>query len=94
MADVAADVDAEVSADGAGEGVSWVGGTEHDTAGLDGILAFPHLKRRKSFRELQSFIHTRQGNIRLIQQRTIEQTGPMLMYSMRDGKNFLPARSL
>ena len=41
VADVAADVDAEVTTDGARGGVSGVGGTEHDAASLDGVEAFP-----------------------------------------------------
>lgn len=39
--DVAADLDAEVTTDGAGQGVGGVGGTEHLTAGLDHIEALP-----------------------------------------------------
>ena len=41
VADVAADVDAEVTTDGAGGGVSGVGGAQHDAAGLDGVVALP-----------------------------------------------------
>lgn len=39
--DVAADLDAEISADGSWERVSWVGGTEHLAAGLDGVQTLP-----------------------------------------------------
>lgn len=41
MADVAAGGDGEVAADGAGLRVQGVGGTQQDTAGLDGINALP-----------------------------------------------------
>lgn len=41
MAHVAADVDGEVAADGARGGGKGVGGTEQDTAGLDGVTALP-----------------------------------------------------
>lgn len=41
MDDVAADLDAEISADGSWERVSWVGGTEHLAAGLDGVQTLP-----------------------------------------------------
>lgn len=41
MADVAADVDGVVTTDGAGGRGGGVGGTEKDTAGLDGVTALP-----------------------------------------------------
>jgi hypothetical protein len=41
VADVAADINGEVTTDGAWSGGSWVGGTEEDTASLDGVTAFP-----------------------------------------------------
>eukprot|EP00341_Mesodinium_pulex_P001056 CAMPEP_0116918192 /NCGR_PEP_ID=MMETSP0467-20121206/19620_1 /TAXON_ID=283647 /ORGANISM="Mesodinium pulex, Strain SPMC105" /LENGTH=114 /DNA_ID=CAMNT_0004595485 /DNA_START=207 /DNA_END=551 /DNA_ORIENTATION=- len=41
MADVAADVNGEISADGAGGGIRGLGGAEHHAAGLDGSLALP-----------------------------------------------------
>lgn len=41
VADVAADVDSEVTTDGAGSGGKRVGGTEDGTAGLDDITALP-----------------------------------------------------
>ena len=41
VADVSADINAEVAADGAGLGVEGLGGTEHLSAGLDGVVAFP-----------------------------------------------------
>merc|ERR1712076_6804 len=41
VADVSADVDAEVAADRARGGSQRVGGTEHGTALLDGVLALP-----------------------------------------------------
>jgi len=40
--DVTSGVDAEVSPDGAGGGVTGVGGSHHGTALLDGVLALPH----------------------------------------------------
>jgi len=40
--DVAANLDAEITTDGAGQGVSWVGSTQHLTAGLDHIKTLPH----------------------------------------------------
>lgn len=39
VADVASDVDGEITADGTGGGVEGVGGAKEDTAGLDGVLA-------------------------------------------------------
>ena len=39
--DVSADIDAEVTADGAGGGVEGLGGTEHLAAGDDGVVALP-----------------------------------------------------
>ena len=39
--DVATDVDAEVTADGAGLGVHGLGGTKHLAAGEDSVVAFP-----------------------------------------------------
>ena len=39
--DVATDIDAEVTADGAGLGVEGLGGTEHLAAGDDGVVALP-----------------------------------------------------
>ena len=39
--DVATDVDAEVTADGAGERVGGLGGTEHHTASADGVVTLP-----------------------------------------------------
>ena len=41
VADVAADIDGEVATDGAGGRGGGVGGTEEDTAGLDGVTALP-----------------------------------------------------
>lgn len=41
VADVASDVDGVVAADGAGGGGERVGGSEENTAGLDGITTFP-----------------------------------------------------
>lgn len=41
VADVAANIDAEISADGSGEGVGGVGGAEEGAASLDGALALP-----------------------------------------------------
>lgn len=41
VADVAADLDAEVSADGSGKGVLGVGLAQHDATGLDGIESLP-----------------------------------------------------
>ena len=41
MADVAADVDGEVTTDGAGGRGKGVGGAEENTAGLDGVTALP-----------------------------------------------------
>lgn len=41
VADVAADIDGEVTTDGARSGGKGVGGTEEDTAGLDGVTALP-----------------------------------------------------
>jgi len=40
--DVASNLDAEVTADGAGQGVSGVGGAEHLATGLDHIQTLPH----------------------------------------------------
>ena len=42
VADVAANVDAEVTTDGAGGRVGGVGGAQHNTASLDGVVALPH----------------------------------------------------
>jgi hypothetical protein len=42
VADVASDVNAKVTTNGARGRISGVGGTKHDTAGLNGIEAFPH----------------------------------------------------
>ena len=39
--DVAADLDAEVTTDGSGQGVSGVGGSQHLAAGLDHVQALP-----------------------------------------------------
>lgn len=39
--DVAADLDAEVSADGSGQGIGGVGGSQHLAAGLDDVQALP-----------------------------------------------------
>lgn len=39
VADVHADLNAEIEADGSGGAVGRVGGAEHGTAGLDGVLA-------------------------------------------------------
>lgn len=41
MADIAADVNGEITTDGAGGGGQGVGGTEDDTAGLDDVTALP-----------------------------------------------------
>jgi hypothetical protein len=41
VADVAADIDGEVATDGAGGRGGGVGGTEEDTAGLDGVTTLP-----------------------------------------------------
>jgi len=41
VADVAANVDGEVTADGAWGAVLWVGGAKDDTAGLDGVTTLP-----------------------------------------------------
>lgn len=41
VADVAADIDGKITTDGTWGGGSWVGGTEEDTAGLDGVTTFP-----------------------------------------------------
>ena len=41
MADVASDIDGVVTTDGAWGGGQWVGGTEENAAGLDGVLALP-----------------------------------------------------
>lgn len=41
VADVAADINGEVATDGTWSGCSWVGGTEKNTTGLDGITTFP-----------------------------------------------------
>jgi len=41
VADVAADLNSEVTADGARSRVSGVGSTEHDTAGLDDVKTLP-----------------------------------------------------
>jgi hypothetical protein len=41
VADVSAQVDAKVTADGAREGSQWVGFTEHHASGLDGTLSLP-----------------------------------------------------
>jgi hypothetical protein len=41
VADVSADIDGEVTADGAGGGGQRVGGAKEDTASLDGITALP-----------------------------------------------------
>jgi len=41
VTDVAANLDAEISPDGAGGGVGGVGGAEHHAAGLDGIETLP-----------------------------------------------------
>lgn len=40
--DVAANLDAVVTTDGAGHGIGGVGGAQHLTAGLDNIQALPH----------------------------------------------------
>lgn len=40
--DVAANLDAEITTNGAGQGVSWVGSAQHLTAGLDHIKTLPH----------------------------------------------------
>lgn len=42
MDDVAANLDAQITTDGAWCWVSWVGGAQHDTASFDGIQTFPH----------------------------------------------------
>ncbi|EPY15017.1 hypothetical protein AGDE_17226 [Angomonas deanei] len=42
VAHIAADVDGVVAANGTGEGVGRVGGTEKGAAALDDVLAFPH----------------------------------------------------
>mmetsp|Transcript_16994 Transcript_16994/g.28731 ORF Transcript_16994/g.28731 Transcript_16994/m.28731 type:complete len:219 (-) Transcript_16994:37-693(-) len=42
VANVAADIDAEVTADGAGERVGGVGSAEQDASGLHRVLALPH----------------------------------------------------
>ena len=42
MADVAADVDAHVAADGAGLRVEGLGGAKHLAASEDSVVAFPH----------------------------------------------------
>jgi len=41
VADVAADVEAQVTTDGTGSGIGGVGGAEHHAAGLDGVEALP-----------------------------------------------------
>jgi hypothetical protein len=41
VADVAANVEGVIAADGAGGGGEGVGGTEDGAAGLDGVTAFP-----------------------------------------------------
>lgn len=41
VADVASDIDGVVTTDGAWGGGQWVGGTEENAAGLDGVLALP-----------------------------------------------------
>lgn len=43
VADVASDIDGEVSSDSAGGRLRGLGGTEHDASCLDGTLAFPCL---------------------------------------------------
>jgi len=42
VTDVASDSDAQVATDGAGGGLRRLGSAEHDTTGLDGVLAFPY----------------------------------------------------
>lgn len=42
VADVSSDFNAEISSDGSGGGVLWVGGSQKSSSGLDDVLAFPN----------------------------------------------------
>merc|ERR1719373_1046751 len=42
VADVTSDLDTEISSDGAGGGVSRVGGSQHHTTSLDSVETLPH----------------------------------------------------
>ena len=39
--DVSADIDAEITSDGAWLGIEWLGGTEHLSSGLDSVVSLP-----------------------------------------------------
>jgi hypothetical protein len=41
VADVSSDIKGEVATDGSRSGVDWLGGTQHNTAGLDSVQALP-----------------------------------------------------
>lgn len=69
VADVSADVDGEVTTDGAWGGCEWVGGAEDGAAGLDDVTALPdhgadwagvHVYRK---RELRASFALVEGNI-------------------------------
>lgn len=48
-----ADINAEISSDGSGVGLCWVGFTQHNPAGLHHTFAFPHLNTQTAFRRHQ-----------------------------------------
>ena len=82
MADVAADIDGEVAADGAGSGGERVGGTEDDWR-----LSAPGSGGRSEGNIPRPVLTASRPS------QTMAQMGPEFMYSMRPAKKPLPARS-
>ena len=80
MADVAAHVEGVVTADSAGGGGEGVGGTEHDTAGLDGVLALEDNADDGAGEHWRSAVYRGGGNA---QSRTADEVAYVLVTGFR-----------